>query len=555
MLKFLHIENIAVIEMCDIELTDGFNVLTGETGAGKSIIIDSINAVLGERTSKDLIRSGCDEALVTAIFGNLSNGTLKALEQLEVIPDEDGNVLISRKLSLSGKGLIKINGKPFTATALREISSLLINIHGQHDNQALLNPERHCDFVDSVADNGDLKQEYYSCFKKLNKIRRELNSLITDEGEKERKIDLLKYQINELSSADIKIGEIEELKSLLQIAEERESYIKAFSGAGSLLAGDDSTDGIITSLKAAAKLFNPLNGEAAKKSLSDLNELISKAEDLLSDIRDFSFGLEENAKNPDEINARLDFLYRLMVKYGNDETQMLSFLENAKNELQSITFADKRAEELEQELQKAKEQLVLSGERLTESRKAAAEKLSKKVCEVLHYLNMAGVVFVTDISAGRYTANGCDSVEFLISANLGEDVKPLHKIASGGELSRVMLAIKSALLDKEGVGTVIFDEIDSGISGYAADKVGTKLREVAGKCQVICITHLAQIAALADNHLLIEKSTENGRTKTHVTSLDRESRIREIARIMSGKEITENIYNSAKELLDRSKIQ
>ena len=555
MLKFLHIENIAVIEMCDIELTDGFNVLTGETGAGKSIIIDSINAVLGERTSKDLIRSGCDEALVTALFGNLSNGTLKALEQLEVIPDEDGNVLISRKLSLSGKGLIKINGKPFTATALREISSLLINIHGQHDNQALLNPERHCDFVDSVADNGDLKQEYYSCFKKLNKIRRELNSLITDEGEKERKIDLLKYQINELSSADIKIGEIEELKSLLQIAEERESYIKAFSGAGSLLAGDDSTDGIITSLKAAAKLFNPLSGEAAKKSLSDLNELISKAEDLLSDIRDFSFGLEENAKNPDEINARLDFLYRLMVKYGNDETQMLAFLENAKNELQSITFADKRAEELEQELQKAKEQLVLSGERLTESRKAAAEKLSKKVCEVLHYLNMAGVLFVTDISAGRYTANGCDGVEFLISANLGEDVKPLHKIASGGELSRVMLAIKSALLDKEGVGTVIFDEIDSGISGYAADKVGTKLREVAGKCQVICITHLAQIAALADNHLLIEKSTENGRTKTHVTSLDRESRIREIARIMSGKEITENIYNSAKELLDRSKIQ
>lgn len=554
MLKFLHIENIAVIEMCDIELTDGFNVLTGETGAGKSIIIDSINAVLGERTSKDLIRSGCDEALVTAIFGNLSNGTLKALEQLEVIPDEDGNVLISRKLSLSGKGLIKINGKPFTATALREISSLLINIHGQHDNQALLNPERHCDFVDSVADNGDLKQGYYSCFKKLNKIRRELNSLITDEGEKERKIDLLKYQINELSSADIKVGEIDELKSQLQIAEERESYIKAFSGTDSLLAGDDSTDGIITSLKAAAKLFNPLNGEAAKKSLSDLNELISKAEDLLSDIRDFSFGLEENAKNPDEINARLDFLYRLMVKYGNDETQMLAFLENAKNELQSITFADKRAEELEQELQKAKEQLVLSGERLTESRKAAAEKLSKKVCEVLHYLNMAGVVFVTDISAGRYTANGCDGVEFLISANLGEDVKPLHKIASGGELSRVMLAIKSALLDKEGVGTVIFDEIDSGISGYAADKVGTKLREVAGKCQVICITHLAQIAALADNHLLIEKSTENGRTKTHVTSLDRESRIREIARIMSGKEITENIYNSAKELLDRSKI-
>ncbi len=555
MLKFLHIENIAVIEMCDIELTDGFNVLTGETGAGKSIIIDSINAVLGERTSKDLIRSGCDEAVVTALFGDFNKDTLDALELLDVLPDEDGNVLITRKLSLSGKGIIKINGKPFTATALREISALLINIHGQHDNQALLNPEKHCQFVDSVADNENLRREYYNSFKSLNKIRRELNSLITDESEKERKIDLLKYQINELSSADIKEGEIEELKTAFQIAEERESYIKAFSGVNQLLSGDDSTDGVITSLKTAAKLFYPLENEKAKKSLSDLNELISKAEDLVADIRDFSFGLEENAKNPDEINARLDFLYRLMVKYGGSEAEMLSFLENAKNELKNITFSDKRASELETELEKAKEQLIKTGEALTKSRKLAAEKLSKNVCHVLNYLNMSGVVFVTDISSGRYTANGCDNVEFLISANRGEEVKPLHKIASGGELSRVMLAIKNALLDRDSVGSMIFDEIDTGISGYAADKVGNKLKELAQKRQVICITHLAQIAALADNHLLIEKETQNDRTKTHVTSLDRESRIKEIARIMTGTEITENIYNSAKELLDRSKIQ
>ncbi len=554
MLKFLHIENIAVIEMCDIELSDGFNVLTGETGAGKSIIIDAINAVLGERTSKDLIRSGCDTAVVSALFGDFGEETVKLLAENDVFPDEDGNVLISRRLSLSGKGVIKINGKPFTAGSLREISALLINIHGQHDSQALLDPEKHCGFVDAVAENQNIREEYYNEFKNLNRIRKELNSIVTDEDEKLRKIDLLKYQINELETAQIRVGEIDELKAKLQIAEDFEKNIKAFSATSTLLGGDTDNDGIITKLKIAEKMLVSLQNDVAQNTSEGISEIIARAEDLLSRVKDFTDSLGENYQNPDEINSRLDFLYGIMIKYGNSEEKMLAFLENARAELNGIAFSDKRADELAEALEQAKLNLISKGERLSLSRKAAAESFSANVCRVLEQLNMSGVKFVTEIALGRYTAKGCDNVEFMISANKGEEVKPLHKIASGGELSRVMLAIKSALLGKDNIGTMIFDEIDSGLSGFAADKVGIQLKKVAENRQVICITHLAQIAALADNHLLIEKNEAEGRTKTKVTPLDRESRIKEIARIMSGKEITENIYNSAKELLDRSSI-
>lgn len=554
MLKYLHIENIAVIEMCDIEFSCGFNVLTGETGAGKSIVIDSINAVLGERTSRDLIRSGCDSAEVTALFGDLGEENLKTLKENDIFPDEDGNVLITRRLSLSGKGIIKINGKPFTASQLREISACLINIHGQHDNQALLNPEKHCDFIDAVADNGDLREKYYDCFKNLNRIRKELNSLNIDEDEKARKTDLLKYQINELQTADIKVGEIEELKAKLHVAEEYEANLKAFSATSGIFAGNEDTNGVITNLKIASKLLSNLQNEKAQKCFAEISELIDRAEEISAEVRNFAESLGENYQNPDEINERLDFLYSLMVKYGNSEEKMLEFLSCAQKELESITFADNRAEELATELEKAKEDLVLAGEILSDSRRKASEKFSKDVSSVLEQLNMSGVKFVTKVEKGRYTAKGCDCVEFMISANQGEEVKPLHKIASGGELSRVMLAIKSCLLEGDNVPTMIFDEIDAGISGYAADKVGIQLRRVAEKKQVICITHLAQIASMANNHLLIEKSVENNRTKTSVTPISGEERIKEIARIMSGKEITENIYNSAKELLDRSNI-
>lgn len=548
MLKYLHIENIAVIEKTDIEFSDGFNVLTGETGAGKSIVIDSINAVLGERTSKDLIRSGCDYAEVSALFGDISDKCLKELKTFEVEPDSDGNILIVRRLSLSGKGLIKINGKPFTAGELRNISSFLINIHGQHDNQALLNPDKHCSFIDAVAGNLSEIENYYTEFKKLNSIRKELQSLEIDEDEKSRKTELLKYQIKELEDADIRSGEIEDLKQKRILAETYEETYKSLTAVYSLFCGDDETDGALSLLRNALKYMQKIENS----SLEKLNEVISSLEDINAEI---SGKLLENSNlelNVDEINQRLDLLYRLMLKYGNDEEAMLKFLENAKKELEDITFADEKFDKLSEELDGSKLRLIDFGNKLTNTRVKTAKTFEKQVCDVLKYLNMPDVVFKVNIEQGRYTKNGCDNVEFLISANAGENAKPLAKIASGGELSRTMLAIKSSLLDKDTVDTMIFDEIDTGISGFAAEKVGNQLKKVSDARQVICVTHLAQIAAKANNHLLIEKTVSSDRTFTNVTKLDGDDRINEIARIMSGSFVTDSLYNSAKELLDRS---
>ena len=552
MLKFLHIENIAVIERSDIEFTGGFNVLTGETGAGKSIVIDSINAVLGERTSKDLIRAGCDSAEVSALFGDLSDKTVNALKEFDIEPDDDGNLLITRKLSLNGKGLIKINGKPNTASVLKEFSPFLINIHGQHDNQALLDPKRHCDFIDAVASNEDLIEEYYAEFKNLNSIRRELQSLETDEDEKQHKTDLLKYQINEIETADIKIGEIDNLKEKLSVAENLESIFKSLNLISSCFEGDDDTDGAITLLENAVKQLSGIEEKQFNEDYQRLSDAVSVVRDVSANVRNYLETTNIDELNSDYINNRLDYLHKLMLKYGNSEEEILKFLDNSKKELDNIVFSDKRHQELSLLLDKSTEKLIKLGEKLTLSRKKAAKVFSENVCSVLEYLNMPSVKFVVDMKQGRYTKRGCDEVEFMISANQGENVKPLQKIASGGELSRIMLSIKSSLLDKDSVDTMIFDEIDTGISGYAADKVGNQLKKVSFNRQVICVTHLAQIAAGADNHLLIEKSTQSGRTFTKVETLGYEERIKEIARIMSGTEITDNLYNSAKELLDRS---
>lgn len=552
MLKYLHIENIAVIEKSDIEFSDGFNVLTGETGAGKSIIIDSLNAVLGERTSKDLIRSGCDTATVSALFGNLSNANLKELKTFEVEPDDDGNILVTRRLSLTGKGLIKINEKPVTASALKEISPILVNIHGQHDNQALLNPDKHCGFIDAIAENEKVISEYYNEFKNLNAIRKELNSLETDEGEKQRKIDLLKYQIKELTEADIKVGEIEKLKANLRIAENFEATQKALTITSGLICGDDDSDGALTLLNNALKQLLSLKNDAFDNSIENLNEALLKIRDVSANVDSLISSSDVEELNADLINQRLDRLGRLMLKYGNSEEEMLEFLSNAERELSNITGSDERIALLSEQLEKSKALLIEKAKIVTASRTSAAQKFEISVCDVLSYLNMPNVQFKVQITQGRYTKFGCDDVQFLISANRGESLKPLNKIASGGELSRTMLAIKSALLGKDNVGTLIFDEIDTGISGYAAEKVGNQLRKTAEGRQVICVTHLAQIAAKADNHLLIEKNTQNDRTFTNVTALDYEGRISEIARIMAGSELTENLYNSAKELLDRS---
>ena len=553
MLKFLHIENIAVIERSDIEFSSGFNVLTGETGAGKSIVIDSINAVLGERTSRELIRAGCDTAEVSAVFGELDNATAAALSDIGVVPDDDGNIVIRRRLSAAGKGLIKLNDRPVTATELKEVGRHLVNIKGQHDNQALLDPERHLDYVDAVADDDPIKGKYYAEFREINKIRKELAAVQTDEDEKRRRVDLLKYSINELESAGIKPGEYDKLRRKLEIARNYQKTAEALARAYSALKGDDELDGAVSLLSGAEKAISSLRDEEWDKRASVLSSAASAAEDVSAAIYDFLENAEYSDIDPDEINARLDTLDKLMLKYGGGEWELLKALDKAREELNDIEFSDKKAAELSELLDSSVERLVALGEELTEVRKKAAAAFEKQVCDILSYLNMPDVRFTVQFAKGRYTKRGCDTAEFMISANRGESIKPLSKIASGGELSRVMLAIKSVLLGRDPVGTMIFDEIDTGISGYTAGKVGTQLKRVAENRQVICVTHLAQIAAMGDTHLLIEKKAEGDRTFTSVSPLSYEDRINEIARIMSGAQMTENLYNSAKELLDRSK--
>ncbi len=553
MLKFLHIENIAVIERSDTEFAEGLNVLTGETGAGKSILIDSINAVLGERTSKELIRAGCDSAEVSAVFGDFDDSAVKTLSEFGFSPDDDGNIVIRRRLSVSGKGIIKLNGIPVTATQLKDIGKNLINIHGQHDSQALLDPEKHIFYIDALADNTELLNEYYQEFRYLNKVRKELEASEIDEEEKKRQTDLLKYQINELETADIKKGEFAELKRKAQIAKNYQTVVEALSKADTALNGNDDFSGASALISSAQKELSSVKDEKWNALAEKTADVLSDLADIGAEIRDFLDNAEYSELNINNINERLDLLERLMLKYGNSEDEMLDFLTSAKVRLDELDFSDRRISQLSDLLDKSTERLVELGEKLTLSRKKAASEFEKKVCDILSYLNMPDVRFTVSMQKGRYTKRGCDNIEFLISANRGENVKPLSKIASGGELSRVMLAIKSVLLDKDPVGTMIFDEIDTGISGYTAGKVGVQLKKVAKNRQVICVTHLAQIAAMADEHLLIEKSTEGGRTFTQVKPLKYEERVGEIARIMSGTELTENLYKSAKELLDRSK--
>lgn len=552
MIKSLHIENIAVIEKTDIDFENGFNVLTGETGAGKSIIIDAINAVLGERTSKDLIRAGCDKAVVSAVFGDLSEVSKSLIADNGYELDCDGNLLITRVLTLGG-GSIKINGRPATATVLKEIAKNLINIHGQHDNQRLLDPDNYYIYLDLIAENEVERQEYYNEFKHFNSVRRELNAQETDEGEKLRRTEILQYQIKELEEADINVGELADIKRKLTIAENYEKTVACLNDAAFCLDGSENADGAVSLVRNAQKYIDGVKNDDFSALGARLMEALANLQDISAEIRAFTDSDLYRDLDADKFRERLDTLHRLMLKYGNDEQKMLDFLEKARTELDKIVCSDKRIAELGAELDASTERLISLGEKLTETRIKAAEQFSKQVSEVLCGLDMPNVQFAINVNKDRYSKHGCDAVEFLISANAGESVKPLHKIASGGELSRIMLAIKSVLADKDDVDTLIFDEIDTGISGRAADKVGLQLGRVADNRQVICVTHLAQIAAYAENHLLIEKSVSNDRTYTNVTSLDYESRIGEIARIMSGTEMTKNLYNSAKELLDRSK--
>lgn len=549
MLKCLYIENIAVIEKADIEFNNGFNVLTGETGAGKSIIIDSINAVLGERTSKDIIRNGCDKATVTALFSDFNEEELKALSENGFSPDEDGNITVRRVITPSGS-TIKLNAQPVPSAVLKDIAKYLINIHGQHDSQLLLQPELHYIYIDKIADNNKELGEYKEEFERFNRIRKQLADLETDEDEKLRKIDLLTYQISELENADIKPGEVEELKEKQKTARTLDTKLKMLGELDSMLGGGENSVGIINmldELKDGIKKLNMdvLSSEA--ESTENIFYTVSALREKLSRTRNELAGGNFDINT---ISDRLETLNALMRKYGSSEEKMLRFLESAKKQLHDIEFADEEAERLSEELEQSEKRLIEKASVLTKTRETASRKFENDVTDVLKYLDMPQITFKVNTAQSRYRKTGCDDIEFLISANLGESPKPLSKIASGGELSRVMLAIKSVLSDKDGTGTLIFDEIDTGISGRAAGKVGRQMKKLSSGKQVICVTHLAQIAAAADSHYLIEKSTENGRTYTAVLPLIDETRIKEIARIMSGTDITENLYASAKELID-----
>ncbi len=553
MLESLHIENIAVIENTDINFTDGLNILTGETGAGKSIVIDSINAILGERTSKDLIRTGCDKGEVSAVFSSLSEHSINVLMENGFETDDEGKLFIHRRLSSTGAGLIKINGKTATASILREIGKSLINIHGQHDNQSLLIPENHYIYIDRIAENKDILDEYYCEFKHLNAVRRELSSIETDEGEKARKIELLEYQVKELEEADISLGESDELRKRLSVVENLEKTLSSLNEAYYYISGTDDSDGAFSLIRNAQKSVSTLTGENFEEIQNDFGEILASLDNVSAKIRGFTSGDEYSSANPEELRARLDLIGRMSLKYGGSEQAVIDFLADAKKQLQNIALSDERIKKLSEELDLSTDRLIKKAEKLTKSRVLASKEFSEKVTKTLSFLNMPDVDFKVNISSGRYTKLGCDNIEFMICTNAGDTIKPLSKIASGGELSRVMLSIKSVLADKDDVDTLIFDEIDSGISGNAAVKVGTKLMSVSKSRQVGCVTHLAQIAAFADNHLLIEKQVKDNKTYTGVSLLGYNERIFEIARIMSGGEVTDNLYNSAKELLDRSR--
>lgn len=553
MLKYLHIENIAVIEQSNIEFSDGLNVLTGETGAGKSIIIDAIYAVLGHRTSKELIRNNCDKAMVSAVFSSLSNECISAFSNIGIECDLDGNIVIERTLSLNGNSYIKVNGIPVSATALREISPLLVNIHGQHDNQSLLNSDNHFKYIDKLAENYNELCSYKDEFSRFNGIRAKLKSLEIDEDEKLRKIDVLKFQIDELLSASLKIGEIDELKKRQALARNISNKIKTLDKILSYLKDNDEDIGALSLVRDALHLISVNNDENIEKINSPLQDAAENIASVIEKIEETISSYNSDEYNIDVIEDRLHILSNLSSKYGKNEEEMLSFLNNAQKELDDILFNDDEIERLSDELVDSQELLIKKAKKLTESRLKTEKIFEVDVKEILKKLNMPSVQISVEHNNGRYTKNGCDEIQFLFSANAGENKKPLAKIASGGELSRVMLAIKSILAEKDDVNTLVFDEIDSGISGITADKVGAQLKNVAKNHQVICVTHLAQIACCAENHLLITKETSNNKTFTAVKTIDNDLRISEIARIMGGEQITEELLISAKQMLNSKK--
>lgn len=550
MLKTLDIENIAVIEKASVDFSGGLNVLTGETGAGKSIVVDSINAIMGERTSRELVRYGADNAYVSAYFDDICDSALNKLKEFDIELEEDNSLLITRKISANGKSLCKVNGKTVTVSMLKEICSYLVNVHGQHDSQALLNPDLQYNYIDMLLEDKSVLSDYKKTFKKLISVRRKLKSFAKDEDNKESLLELLNFQIEELEKADIKVGEREELTQKRALIQKSEDIIKSLNLAISVINGDDENIGIEQACADVSRtLFKFDETKDVYDVFNDINDKLElakdKAEALLLSI-DFS---------PEEIeiiDEKLDLYYKFSNKYGQTEQEMLDYLEKAKEKRNSILFADEELNRLNEEYENLLNITVKLADKLSVERKKTAKVFEEKVKQELAFLDMPKMQFYVDFNKGNLSSTGYDKIEFLISANPGEPPKSLSKVASGGELSRIMLAIKNIISYNDTIGTLIFDEIDTGVSGRASQKIGLKLKSVSKNTQVICVTHSAQIASNADEHFLIQKKFNDNKTFTCVTPLDFEGRKQELARIMGGLEITDTLLQSAEELLNQN---
>ena len=553
MLELLHIENIAVIEQADIAFRSGFNALTGETGAGKSIVIDAMGAVLGGRTSRDLIRTGADKAFVSAAFSGIRED-LPGLLANGVKPDEDGNLLLQRELNTEGKNLCRANGRPVTVAQLREIGRELLNIHGQHDGQQLLDEEQHGAYLDRFGRLEPQRESYAACYHAMSDLRSQIRQLQMDEAEKARRVDTLKFQIDELERAKLKPGEEEELVRRRDILRHGEKFLAAVDGADFFLSGDDEQVGAVTLLRQAEESLS-----GVKRLDDSLEELVKRLEnarcevyDLAELIRDKREEFDFSPAELDELESRSDLLYRLKKKYGATVEDMLEYLDRCRRELDAIETADDTIAHLEGRLREAEKKTKAAGAALTKARTEAARRLEEHILRELRDLDMGRVRFSIELTEKEPAADGCDSVRFLLSANAGEDLRPLARIASGGELARIMLALKNVLAEQDQVGTLVFDEVDTGVSGRAAQRIAEKMAQVSCRKQVLCVTHLPQLAAMADTHFSVEKGEQGGRTYTRVLCLDRQQRAQELARLTGGAHVTEALLRSAEELLDEA---
>ena len=549
MLSLLHIENIALIEQADITFAEGFNILTGETGAGKSIVIDSISAILGERAYRDMIRTGSQKASVRAVFTGVPK--LSWFEENGVEYDEE--TIIQREIYLDGKNVCRVNGALVTVSMLRKLGIRLINIHGQHDSASLFDESSHLAFLDAFAENGALQDAYREKYDLVQALRREIDHLSLDEGEKLRKMEMLRYQIEEISKANLEAGEDDVLESRRKLLQSAEKIRSGMEEAVSSLQGDEDSEGAVELVYQAGRALDKIaRFDDSIAVLRDaVQEVIYQLEDAAERVRDFRDELTYSADELENIEARLDVIHKLRRKYGTSCADILEYLEKARQELDEIEFADDHIERLKVKCEKAEADAWKAALALRDSRQSAAKILSERILSELSQLDMPRVQFVCSFTPLELTNTGADAVAFYMSANVGEALKPMSKVASGGELARIMLAMKNVLAEQDEVATLIFDEVDTGVSGRAAQKVAVKLRSIARAKQVLCVTHLPQLAALADTHLLIAKSEHNGRTYTTVTPLDREGRKQELARIIGGANITDTTLRSAEEMLSQ----